>query len=280
MKLALMQLSNPSSILSIQSSVVSGRVGNSAAAPIHAIFGQETLRIDSVILATHPGCMNSTKFITPARQIACLLEELSAITPSVRVDAIQTGYLGNAEQIDEINPFIKAHPRASYVYDPVFGDNDALYVEQHLADNSKTHLLPIASITTPNMFELSYLSQIKVSNIETAIAASRKIQQTGPKWVISTGIWASENEIADIITGPENSLIHRHKRRQTGISGAGDTLAAILTSLIVSGEPVATAASKACHITQFLIRQSDTNQLMPLLTTEMLENFSSHHLLD
>ena len=53
------------SILSIQSSVVSGRVGNSAAVPIHSLFEQETLRVDSVVLAAHPGIMRATKLSPP-----------------------------------------------------------------------------------------------------------------------------------------------------------------------------------------------------------------------
>jgi len=258
-------------ILSIQSSIVYGRVGNSAAVPIHAIFGHETLRVDSVVLATHPGIKQATKFITPCNQIHCLLDELTKIMRSDEIDAIQTGYLGKVEQIDIICPFIKRHSQSLYVYDPVFGDNGALYVDEVLAIKSKKKLLPLANIITPNMFELSYISEIDVTDINTAIEASKVIQANGTKWVLSTGIFSTKNEVADILVGPKTIDIFRQKRQRLGISGAGDTLAAILTSLLVSGETVPSAVKKACSITHSLIKLSQSSQSMPPLKRELIK---------
>ena len=258
------------SILSIQSSVVSGRVGNSAAVPIHSLFEQETLRVDSVVLAAHPGIMRATKFIPPIEQMRGLLQELRDVKPSSEINAIQTGYLGEIEQVNVILSFITDHPNSLYVYDPVFGDNGALYVDSLIAEKSKSTLLPLATITTPNMFELSYLSQMEVSGIDSAIKASKIIQSNGPEWVLSTGIYSGETEIADILVTPNDVRIFSHKRQSTGVSGAGDTLTAILTSLLVSGEPLENAARKACNITQSLIGLSNSPQSMPPLTLDLL----------
>lgn len=259
------------SILSIQSSVVSGRVGNSAAVPIHSLFEQETLRVDSVVLVAHPGIVRATKFVTSIEQMNCLLQELSEIKPSSEIDAIQSGYLGHIEQVNVILSFIVDHPTSLYIYDPVFGDNGALYVDNLIAEKSKSDLLPLAKITTPNMFELSYLSQTDVSDIDSAIKASRIVQSNGPEWVLSTGIFSDENTVSDILVTPNDVIIFNHKRQQTGISGAGDTLTAILTSLLVSGEPVENAARKACDITQSLISLSNSPQSMPALTLDLIE---------
>ena len=259
------------SILSIQSSVVSGRVGNSAAVPIHSLFEQETLRIDSILLAAHPGIMRATRFIPPIEQMGYLLQELRDVKPSSEINAIQTGYLGEIEQSNVILSFIIDHPNSLYVYDPVFGDNGALYVDSLIAEKSKSTLLPLATITTPNMFELSYLSQTRVSGIDSAIQASKIIQSNGrPEWVLSTGIDSGENEIADILVTPNDVRIFSHKRQRTGVSGAGDTLTAILTSLLVSGEPLENAARKASNITQSLIGLSNSPQSMPPLTLDLL----------
>ena len=67
------------SILSIQSSVVSGRVGNTVAVPIHTLFGHETLCINSVVLAAHPGIINASRFVMPTGQMECLLRELEKV---------------------------------------------------------------------------------------------------------------------------------------------------------------------------------------------------------
>ena len=259
------------SILSIQSSVVSGRVGNSAAVPIHSLFEQETLRVDSVVLAAHPGIMRATKFVTPIEQMSRLLQELCKVKPSSEINAIQTGYLGEIEQVNVIFSFIIDHPTSLYVYDPVFGDNGALYVDSLIAENSKSTLLPLATITTPNMFELSYLSQTEVTDIDSAIKASKIIQSKGPEWVLSTGIFSGENEISDILVIPDDVSIFSHKRQRTGVSGAGDTLTAIITSLLVAGEPIENAARKASNITQSLIGLSKSPQSMPPLTKDLIK---------
>ena len=259
------------SILSIQSSVVSGRVGNSAAGPIHSLFEQETLRVDSVVLAAHPGIIPATKFVTPIEQMTCLLKELRETKPQSQINAIQSGYLGEIEQVNVILSFITDHPDSLYVYDPVFGDNGALYIDNLIAEKSKSTLLPVATITTPNMFELSYLSQIEVTNVDSAIKASKIIQSKGPKWVLSTGVFSDEAEIADILVTPDDVSIFSHKRQQTGISGAGDTLTAIITSLLVLGEPIENAARKASNITQSLIGLSKSPQSMPPLTKDLIK---------
>ena len=264
------------SILSIQSSVVSGRVGNSAAAPIHSLFEQETLRIDSVILAAHPGIMRATRFIPPIEQVSCLLRELRYVKPSSEINAIQSGYLGEIEQVNVILSFVADYPTSLYVYDPVFGDNGALYVDSPIAEKSKSTLLPLATITTPNMFELSYLSQTEVSDIDSAIKASQIIQSKGPEWVLSTGIFLGENEIADVLVAPDDVTIFSYKRQRSGVSGAGDTLTALLTSLVVSGEQLENAARKASNITQSLIGLSNSLQSMPPLTKDLLRKWASY----
>ena len=114
------------------------------------------------------------------------------------------------------------------------------------------------------------MSDICVSDIDSAVKASKIIQSKGPEWVLTTGVFSVENEIADILVGPNDISVFRHKRQRTGISGAGDTLAAILTSLLVSGKTQIEAANEACRITQSLIELSQSRQSMPLLTIDLI----------
>ena len=258
------------SILSIQSSVVSGRVGNTVAVPIHTLFGHETLCINSVVLAAHPGIINASKFVMPTGQMDCLLRELEKVKSANNIDAIHTGYLGHKGQVNVIRKHVIKHPETLYIYDPVFGDNGSLYIDKELAEESKRQLLPLSTVTTPNVFESSYLSDICVYDVDSAVKASKIIQSKGPKWVLTTGVFSEENEIADILVGPDDISVFRHKRQRTGISGAGDTLAAIFTSLLVSGKTQIEAANKACRITQSLIEQSQSRQSMPLLTIDLI----------
>ena len=258
------------SILSIQSSVVSGRVGNTAAVPIHTLFGHETLCINSVVLAAHPGIINASRFVMPTGQMDCLLRELKKVKSANNIDAIHTGYLGHKGQVNVIRKHVIKHPETLYIYDPVFGDNGSLYIDKELAEESKRQLLPLSTVTTPNVFESSYLSDICVCDVDSAVKASKIIQSKGPKWVLTTGVFSEENEIADILVGPDDISVFRHKRQRTGISGAGDTLAAILTSLLVSGKTHMEATNKACRITQSLIELSQSRQSMPLLTIDLI----------
>jgi len=264
---------SPSIILSIQSSVIAGLVGNTAAAPIYSLAGHQTFRIDSVNLAAHPGMAEVTKFIMPAVQMATLLNELCALQPMQKIKAIQTGYLGSVEQVSIISDFITKQACPLYVFDPVFGDNHKLYVAPELAAASARALLPLATITTPNAFELSYLSGQDVSCIDTAIKASRLIQDKGPKWVLATGIQITKNQVADMLSGPDTQICFRYEKQPTGISGAGDVLAALLTASLVSGGDIATAAKQASAITQALIRASSGKSL-PLFTRAFIDQFT------
>ena len=117
---------------------------------------------------------------------------------------------------------------------------------------------------------------MEVTNIDSAIKASKIIHSKGPKWVLSTGVFSSENEIADILVTPDYVSIFSHKRQDAGISGAGDTLTAILTSLLVANEPLKKAARKACKITQSLIGLSTSPQSMPPLTLDLISKQSSY----
>ena len=133
------------SILSIQSSVVSGRVGNTVAVPIHTLFGHETLCINSVVLAAHPGIINASKFVMPTGQMDCLLRELKKVKSANNIDAIHTGYLGHKRQVNVIRKHVIKHPETLYIYDPVFGDNGSLYIDKELAEESKRQLLPFST---------------------------------------------------------------------------------------------------------------------------------------
>ena len=266
----LLFLMQSASILSIQSSVVSGRVGNTVAVPIHTLFGHETLCINSVVLAAHPGIINASRFVMPTGQMDCLLRELEKVKSANNIHAIHTGYLGHKRQVNVIRKHVIKHPETPYIYDPVFGDNGSLYIDKELAEESKRQLLPLSTVTTPNVFESSCLSDICVSDIDSAVKASKIIQSKGPKWVLTTGVFSAENEIADILVGPDDINVFRNKRQRAGISGAGDTLAAILTSLLVSGKTQIEAANSACRITQSLIELSQSRQSMPLLTIDLI----------
>ncbi|HCV88642.1 MAG TPA: pyridoxal kinase PdxY, partial [Alphaproteobacteria bacterium] len=147
-------------LLSIQSAVAAGFVGNSVAGPVLTALGQHPLLVDTILLAAHPGYGRRAGGAVPAAILGDVLDGLATLTELSAIGTVISGYLGNADQIDAIAGFIDGWKQSSgqsaadaarrYILDPVLGDGGRLYVAPDLAEAMITELLPRADIITPN----------------------------------------------------------------------------------------------------------------------------------
>jgi len=162
-------------ILSIQSAVTLGFVGNSIAGPVITHLGHHPLLIDSITLAAHPGYGLVAGGKTPDDIFNTILGALPHLDALPHIGAVITGYLGAPSQIDPITKLITtwqaARPNGHYVLDPVLGDNGRIYVDKGLVSAMRDNLLPLASFVTPNQFELQLLSGHDVYDIASADVA-------------------------------------------------------------------------------------------------------------
>ena len=140
-------------VLSLQSSVVRGYVGNAAALPILHRMGVDVWPIDTVTFSNHPAHGAFTGQTHDPASLADLVQGLSDSFD--QCDAVLSGYLGQAGTgpvvLDAVAAVKRVRPDALYCCDPVIGDNGASYVAAGLPEFFRDHGVPAADIVTPNV---------------------------------------------------------------------------------------------------------------------------------
>lgn len=254
----------PACLLSVQSAVMWGFVGNEAASLIHARLGHHALRLDTVRLAAHPGHGCRFRHNTPAAALRGLLQDFAQLPMAGQLDAVQSGYFGAAGQPAELADFLEQAKPPLYLLDPVLGDNGQLYVAPQIAAAIRGKLLPHADIVTPNAFELGWLTGLAVTNLAEAEQAAAKLLEAGPGAVLATGISLPDGQVGDLLLSRESRALFSGPASPQGVSGAGDCLAALLLGLMLAGQPLAEAAQKASQITREMIARAPDSLDMDL----------------
>ena len=243
-------------ILSIQSAVALGFVGNSVAAPVITKLGHKPILVDTMVLAAHPGYGLIAGGPASSDHFSAILTTLPKLGALVEIDSLITGYIGTHEQVDPIAALIDEwqdiRPDAPYVLDPVLGDNGRLYVNSDIVQSMCKTLLTRAQIITPNQFELALLSGMEINNATDADHAALTLldRHVNLRAVVVTGINNDDGKIYDRLTEAEVQTAISYNKRPVGIAGGGDLLTAIFTSWLASGASIATSfqvASRDAH---------------------------------
>jgi pyridoxine kinase len=207
-------------VLCISSQTVYGPVGNSAAVPALQAEGHEVMQIPTVILSNHPGHGKPAGQSTSAELLEDMLATLNRINAFDRLGAVMTGYFTSEAQVIAATKQIaalKAENESLHVLvDPVIGDHGALYVPADVAESIRNHLLPLATITTPNLFELGWLSG--TNDIPSAVIKLNAAE------TIVTSI-PEENHLVTRLYTDGKVVNHSIDRYEKVPNGTGDFLA-------------------------------------------------------
>jgi pyridoxine kinase len=228
-------------ILSIQSHVAYGHVGNSAAVFPLQRLGFEVWPLHTLQFSNHAGYDGVAGRAFPAEHLREVVEGLAARGVLGSCDGVLSGYLGGAEAgaavLEAVDRVKAANPRALYACDPVMGDGDGdggggLYVDPALPAWFREHALPRADIITPNVFELETLTGTKVASLEDAVAAAAQALALGPSVVLVTGLRheataAAEVELLAVTAKAAWRLCTPLLACDPQPNGAGDLLAAL-----------------------------------------------------
>ncbi|TDQ59457.1 pyridoxal kinase [Mesocricetibacter intestinalis] len=176
-------------VLSIQSHVVFGYAGNKSATFPMQLMGIDVWALNTVQFSNHTQYGKWTGMVIPKEQIGEILRGIDEIGELKNCDAVVSGYIGSAEQVEEIvRAFhqVKArNPNAIYLCDPVMGHPDkGCIVADGVKEGLINQAMSEADIITPNLVELRELSGLPVENFEQAVAAARAILAKGPKKVL------------------------------------------------------------------------------------------------
>jgi pyridoxine kinase len=177
-------------VLSVQSHVVHGVVGNKAACLPLQLRGFTVDPLNVVHLSNHTGCGVFKGQRMDADGFSTVVDGLRQNGILATYDAVLSGYVGNSAILAELATVVAevkaAHPAAVFLCDPVCGDNGKLYVKEDVPDTYRDVLLPLADVATPNGFEASVLSGVAVSSRETAQRASDWFHGKGVAVVVIT----------------------------------------------------------------------------------------------
>ncbi len=240
-------------VIAIQSQVVHGHVGNSAALfPMQAL-GVEVAAVPTTLLSNHPIYPTLRGRVLEPALVADLLKGLEERGLVEATGAVLTGYLGSAENGAVIADFLaraKAqNPDLLYVCDPVIGDEEpGVFVAEGVVDCFRDRLVPAASIATPNLFELELLAGVPARSAEALCAAVARLGAHGPRRLVVTGcvlVDTPEGAIETIVC--EAGALHRIAAARLPIKpyGAGDLFAGLLVAYLVTGCDLIPAAERA-----------------------------------
>ncbi|CDN56281.1 Pyridoxal kinase [Neorhizobium galegae bv. officinalis bv. officinalis str. HAMBI 1141] len=226
-----------SAVLVISSHVVRGSVGNRA-----AVFALETLgfpvwAMPTVVLPWHPGHGPSTRLTFPESDFDKAIDDLIRAPWLGEVKAVLTGYFGNAAQPRSVARLIRAlkekNPDLLYVCDPVMGDLGGLYIPQPTAEAIRDELIPLATIATPNRYELAWLSGAPLETNNDIMDAA--IALGPPRILVTSAVPMMAGGTGNLYLTGKHALLAEHRLIDNPPNGLGDLLGALFLGRILAG---------------------------------------------
>ena len=251
-------------VLSIQSHVVSGYVGNKAATFPLQVLGYDVDTVNSVQLSNHTGYQHIRGQVLQSDELRVLFEGLK-LNSIHKYSHLLTGYCGSESFLREILNVFKqmkeANPGLIYVCDPVLGDHGKYYVPELLLPIYRDELLPNSNIITPNQFEAELLTGIKINSESDAIDAISWLHQKGPKTVVLTSCSFGQADKLILLAADKekpNEYIRMEIPKLNGIfTGSGD----LFTSMFLAWYDRFGDVETACEYTMSALQQILTKTL-------------------
>ncbi|KAK2143433.1 hypothetical protein LSH36_842g00027 [Paralvinella palmiformis] len=241
-------------VLSIQSHVVSGYVGNKSAAFPLQVLGFEVDTINSVQFSNHTGYQEWKGHILNAEVLGDLYSGLKA-NDLCHYTHLLTGYIGCASFLNKVKEMVidlkKLNPGLIYVCDPVMGD-----------DGKLKQIIPYADIVTPNQFEAELLTGIKITNLETAKQAMNKLHEMGAKIVVISSTSLGSDDLlvcvgSSVNNGSRTSLQIDMPKLPAHFTGTGDLFTALLLAwLHYHSDNIKLACEKTVSTMQCVLKRT------------------------
>lgn len=218
-------------ILSIQSHVVSGYVGNKSAIFPLQLLGFDVDPINSVQLSNHTGYKIFLGQVLDDKDLEVLMSGLAQNNLD-NYSHLLTGYVGSAPFLKRIAGVVRElkqkNPNLIYVCDPVMGDNGKMYVPEELKEIYKTEIVPLADIIVPNQYELEWLSDIKTNTIQDIQTAINVLHKAGPQIVAVSSVEIDNKLTAICSTVKDNKVMQIDiPKIPVSFTGSGDLFAAL-----------------------------------------------------
>ena len=240
-------------ILSIQSHVAYGHVGNAAAVFPLQRMGVEVWPIHTVQFSNHIGYGSWKGRVFDADMISEIVTGIEQRGVLGECDGILSGYMGSSDigeaVLDAVTTVKRANPAGKYCCDPVIGDvGRGIFVRDGIPEFMKNKAVPAADVITPNQFELNYLSKRTSNTLLQARDAVKAVHGLGPRTVLVTSLHTDETpgDSIDLLASNEGAcFILRTPKLPLAVNGAGDAIAALFFAHYLSSGDISDALSRA-----------------------------------
>ncbi len=257
----------PNTILSIQSSVAYGHVGNSAATFPLMRLGIEVWPVITVHFSNHTGYGAWRGPLLAASDIAEVITGIDERGVLPQVDAVLSGYQGaqevGAEVLKAVELVKQRNPKAVYCCDPVIGDvGRGIYVRPGIPEFMRDKVVPAAQIVTPNHFELDFLTGRTTTTLAEVLDAADALRHSGPQTVLVTSTVLGEadaDQITMIAVTAEGAWSVSTPRLERTFTGSGDLTAALFLAHLLGGADAGTAMGRTADAVYSVLRATTEN---------------------
>lgn len=231
-------------ILSIQSAVAYGHVGNSAAVFPLQRLGHEVMPVNTVLFSNHTGYgawRGPLISGDDVREVVTGIQERGGLDDTALVIS---GYQGGSSIGDAILEAVakarEANPQVLYSCDPVLGNaTSGCFVSPEVQELIRDRVVQHADIITPNQFELGFITHTSPQTLDQVLDSVRKAQEIGPKTVLVTSVSTPETPADSIqmlaVSGDEAYLVTT-PRLPLKANGSGDVTQALFASHFAAGQ--------------------------------------------
>ncbi|KLK93480.1 pyridoxamine kinase [Microvirga vignae] len=270
-------------VLSIQSHVAYGHVGNASAVFPMQRLGVEVWPIHTVQFSNHTGYGSWKGRVFDGPAIEELVDGIAERGVLERCNGVLSGYMGSADIGNAILSAVarvrKLNPKALYCCDPVIGDvGRGIFVRPGIPEFMRDHAVPAADIITPNQFELNYLAGLTTETLSDLKKAVSAVQQLGPRAVLVTSVGTKETpaDSIDLIAGEDGRFWRvRTPKLSLSVNGAGDAIAALFFVHYARSGSAATALAEASASVYGLLKRTEEAGSREILTIAAQDEFVS-----
>lgn len=251
----------PPLVVSVQSQVAFGHVGNSAAAFPMRASGVEVVEVPTALLSNHPHYSTMHGTILDAELVGGLLTGIAERGVAARASVLLSGFLGRAETAETLAAFLVRaradNPGLVYLCDPVMGDADlGHFVDAPLRRAFAARLVPLADVILPNAFELENLSGIAIAGPDD-VARARKVLGCPAVVATSVPVAGQPGLLATVVATADTCHSFEVARLPVRPAGTGDLLAGLTAARLAQGMALPEAVGRAvAGVTQALLRTS------------------------
>ena len=249
-------------VISVQSQVAFGHVGNSAAAFPMRASGVEVVEVPTALLSNHPHYPTMHGTPLDAGLVGGLLTGIAERGVAARASVLLSGFLGRAETASALASFLRLakadNPGLIYLCDPVMGDADlGHFADAPLRRAFAAELVPLADVILPNAFELENLSGVAIAGPDD-VARAREVLGGPAVVATSVPVPGRPERLATVVATGDGFCSFQVERLPVRPAGTGDLLAGLTAARLAQGTALADAVGRAvAGVAQALRRTSD-----------------------